>query len=262
MINKKDGFTLAFIFAGGVMLLFIVAPLLGMFLQSNIPQLQSTITDSEVTQSIYTTIMASMGATLVLGFFAIPLAYLVSRSKSRWKSLINGILDLPIVIPHSAAGIALLGVLSKNGMIGKPLSGFGIDFVSTTLGISVAMAFVSVPYLYNAARIGFENVPERLENAAYTLGASRKRTFFSIALPMAWRSLLSGFVMMFARGMSEFGAVIIVAYHPMTTPVLIFERFSAFGLKYAQPVAVIFITICLLLFIAIRLLNKRNHDRS
>jgi molybdate/tungstate transport system permease protein len=79
---------------------------------------------------------------------------------------------------------------------------------------------------------------------------------------MAWRSLLSGFVMMFARGMSEFGAVIIVAYHPMTTPVLIFERFSAFGLKYAQPVAVIFITICLLLFIAIRLLNKRNHDRS
>jgi molybdate/tungstate transport system permease protein len=260
MIKKKDGFTLAFTFAGGVMLLFIIAPLLGMFFQSSIPQLRSTLSDSEVTQSIYTTIIASMGATLALGLFAIPLAYLVSRSKSRWKSLINGILDLPIVIPHSAAGIALLGVLSKNGIIGKPLSVLGIDFVSTTLGISIAMAFVSVPYLYNAARIGFENVPERLEKAAYTLGASHKRTFFSIALPMAWRSLLSGFVMMFARGMSEFGAVIIVAYHPMTTPVLIFERFSAFGLKYAQPVAVIFITICLLLFVAIRLLNKRNHD--
>ncbi len=262
MIKKKDGFTLVFTFAGGVMLLFIIAPLLGMFFQSSIPQLQSTLSDSEVTQSIYITIIASMGATLALGFFAIPLAYLVSRSRSRWKSLINGVLDLPIVIPHSAAGIALLGVLSKNGIIGKPLSAIGIDFVSTTLGISIAMAFVSVPYLYNAARIGFENVPERLEKAAYTLGASPKRTFFSIALPMAWRSLLSGFVMMFARGMSEFGAVIIVAYHPMTTPVLIFERFSAFGLKYAQPVAVVFITICLLLFVAIRLLNKRNHDRS
>lgn len=262
MIKKTSHFSLIFMMAGGILLLFIVAPLAGMFFQSNIPQLASTIKDKEVTDSIYITIIASMSATLLLSIFAIPLAYTMSRSRWRWKSIINGIIDLPIVIPHSAAGIALLGVLSKNGIIGKPFSALGIDFVSTTIGVSVAMAFVSVPYLYNAARIGFDNVPERLEKAAYTLGASPSRTFFTISLPMAWRSILSGFVMMFARGMSEFGAVIIIAYHPMTTPVLIFERFSAYGLKYAQPVAVIFISISLLLFITIRLLNKRKHDRG
>jgi molybdate/tungstate transport system permease protein len=259
--NRYNYFSLLLTFAGGVLLLFVIAPLLGLFLQSTPSTIQETIQDKEVTDSILLTILTSIAGTLFLSLFTIPAAYVMARSKSKWKQFINGIIDLPIVIPHSAAGIALLAVLSKNNFFGKTMSSIGIDFVGTTLGISIAMAFVSVPYLYNAARIGFENVPEKLEKVAYSLGASKRRTFFTISFPLAWRSILSGLVMMFARGMSEFGAVIIIAYHPMTTPVLIFERFSTFGLKYAQPVAVLFITISLLIFIVMRLLNKKNHDR-
>ncbi|MDP2160917.1 MAG: ABC transporter permease subunit, partial [Flavobacterium sp.] len=121
-----------------------------------------------------------------------------------------------------------------------------------------AMAFVSLPYLINAARNGFEAVPVRLEKAALNLGASSFKMFFSISLPLAWRSILSGLIMIFARGMSEFGAVVIIAYHPMTAPVMIFERFGAFGLKYAQPVALIFMAISLLVFIILRWLSGKK----
>jgi len=69
------------------------------------------------------------------------------------------------------------------------------------------------------------------------------RVFFTISTPLAWRAILSGLILMWARGMSEFGAVIIIAYHPITTPVLIYERFGAYGLKYARPVAVVFIIV-------------------
>jgi molybdate/tungstate transport system permease protein len=122
------------------------------------------------------------------------------------------------------------------------------------------MAFVSIPFLINSARDGFTAVPERLEKAALSLGASRPRVFFTISLPLAWRSIMTGFVMMFARGMSEFGAVVIVAYHPMVAPVLIYERFSSFGLKYARPASVLFIIVALAVFILLRLISVRKEE--
>ena len=125
------------------------------------------------------------------------------------------------------------------------------------------MAFVSIPFLINAARDGFEVVPEKLEKTALNLGASPARVFFTISLPLAWRSVLSGLIMMWARGMSEFGAVVIVAYHPMIAPVLIYERFGSFGLSYARPVAVVFICVCLLFFVMLRMLSsKPQHVRN
>jgi molybdate/tungstate transport system permease protein len=124
------------------------------------------------------------------------------------------------------------------------------------------MAFVSIPFLINAARDGFASVPVRLEKAALNLGASPIRVFFSVSLPLAWRSIVSGLVMMFARGMSEFGAVVIVAYHPMVAPVLIFDRFNSFGLKYARPVALLFILVSLALFVIVRLLSSKNKENA
>jgi len=97
-----------------------------------------------------------------------------------------------------------------------------------------------------------------MEKAALTLGASPARVFFTISLPLAWRNIVSGLILMFARGMSEFGAVIVVAYHPMITPVLIYERFGSFGLKYARPVAVLFILISLSMFVVLRMLASEN----
>jgi molybdate/tungstate transport system permease protein len=141
-------------------------------------------------------------------------------------------------------------------------SSFGLNFVGHPIGIGLTMAFVSIPFLINAARDGFENVPVRLEKTALNLGASPVRVFFTISLPLAWKNILSGLIMMFARGLSEFGAVVIVAYHPMITPVLIYERFGAFGLKYARPVSVVFILVCLVFFVFLRTLSKDKNSNN
>ena len=249
---------LFFSFLGGMVLLFILAPLVGLFFSTPLSDLFETAADKEVTDSIILTLSVSFFATVFFAIGSIPFAYILARKKFRFKNIVLGIIDIPIVIPHSAAGIAVLGFVSRNSAVGKLASEFGIDFVGHPIGIAVAMAFVSIPFLLNAARDGFESVPERLEKAALNLGASPLRVFFTISVPLAWKHIISGLIMMFARGMSEFGAVVIVAYHPIITPVLIYERFGAYGLKYAKPVAVIFIVVCLVFFVLLRSLSKQS----
>ena len=258
MIQKIPRLNLLFLFLGSLVLLFIIAPLAGMFLDTTPAAVFATASEEEVRNSIWLTIYTSFAGTLVFAVAAIPLAYLLARKHFPLKKLVTGIIDLPVVIPHSAAGIALLGFVSRDSILGKMGSAVGLNFVGNPAGIAIAMAFVSIPYLINAARDGFSGVPVRLEKAALTLGASPLRVFWSVSLPLAWRNILSGLILMFARGMSEFGAVIVVAYHPMITPVLIYERFGAFGLKYARPVSVLFILISLGLFILLRWLAKER----
>jgi len=249
-----------FLLLGALILLFILAPMLGMILKTSPVSLFETAKEKEVRDSIWLTIWTSMAGTLIFAVAAIPLSYLLVRKKFHFKKLVTGIIDLPVVIPHSAAGIAILGFVSRDSIMGKIGSAVGLNFVGNPAGITIAMAFVSIPYLINAARDGFAGVPERTEKAALTLGATPVRVFFTISLPLAWRNIVSGLILMFARGMSEFGAVIMVAYHPMITPILIFERFGSFGLKYARPVSVLFILISLSLFVVLRSLAKEKED--
>ncbi|MFW6019673.1 MAG: ABC transporter permease, partial [Bacteroidales bacterium] len=208
--------------------------------------------DSEAINAITTTLLMAFAATLFFAVFGIPLAYLLARKNFRLKRIIQGMIDLPVVIPHTAAGIALLTVISPNTTLGGILESIGLSFVGTHAGIALAMAFVSVPFLINAARQGFEMVPVSYEKTSMSLGVSPGRTFFKVSLPLARQSIINGMIMMFARGMSEFGAVVIIAYHPLTIPTLIFERFGAFGLDHARPIAALFVLIALAVFILLR----------
>ena len=264
MKKNLTKFDLILMLTGSLVLLFIAAPLLKMFFSTSISELTGVAMDKEVQSSIWMTIWTSMLGTFIFSFLAIPFAYFLARKNFPFKRLICGIIDIPVVIPHSAAGIAILGVISRDSFAGGIADKLGFSFVDSTIGIMIAMIFVSVPFLINAAKDGFEAVPIRLEKVAYTLGASPVRVFLTISLPMAWRSILSGFVLMWARGLSEFGAVIVVAYYPTVTSVLIYDRFTAYGLKYAQPVAVLFIIVCLLIFILFRLLsgNKKGFSKD
>ncbi len=259
-MRSFQSLNLVFAFLGGLILLFIIAPLVGLFLSSSPDSLISTINDEETVKSIGLTLWAAMAATVLSAFLAIPLSYLLARKNFWGHSLIMGIINLPIVIPHTAAGIALLGIVAGNSKSGKFLNQLGFDFIGNPEGIVLAMAFVSVPFLITAAKESFAAVPVKLEKAALTLGASPLRVFFTISLPLAWRGILSGLIMMFARGMSEFGAVVIIAYHPMITPILIYEKFGAFGLKYAQPVAAIFMIVTLIVFIILRIITNKKEN--
>ncbi|MBW6491781.1 MAG: ABC transporter permease [Lentimicrobium sp.] len=249
-------FTLLFSTGLALVLLFIISPIAGMIIKTPLPDLFEATRDGEVTDSIFLTISASFAATLIFAILSLPASWMLARKRFPFKRLILGIIDLPIVIPHTAAGIALLGLVSRDSVIGKLAASMGFDFIGHPSGIMLAMAFVSLPFFINAAREGFTSVPERIENAALNLGASPLKVFLTISIPLASRNIVSGAVMMFARGMSEFGAIVIIAYQPMTTPVLIFERFSAFGLQYARPVALLFMIISVAVFLLMRLLTK------
>ena len=238
---------------GGCLLLFVVAPLAGMIFATSIGELSEAAAEKAVIESIKVTLLAAMLATVVSAIFGIPLAYLLARKRFFGRSLVLAIVDLPIIIPHSAAGIALLMVIGRNSLIGRITGG---GFVSTVAGISVAMAFVSLPFLVNAAREAFASVPVRLERVARTLGASPRRVFLTISLPLARRGILSGMILMWGRGISEFGAVLIIAYHPMTTPVMVYQRFTDYGLASARSVAVLLILICVAIFVVLRLVSR------
>ncbi len=253
-------FTLIFTAGLALILLFIVAPIVGMVIKTPLPRLFETIEDAEVRNSILLTVISSIIATLLIAFISLPAAWMLARKSFPLKRLVLGIIDLPVVIPHTAAGIALLGMVSRDSALGQFASSLGVNFIGHPAGIVMAMAFVSLPFFINSAREGFASVPQRFENAALNLGISPLKVFLTISVPLASRHIVSGAVMMFARGMSEFGAIVILAYNPMTTPVLIFERFSSFGLQYARPVALLFIIISIALFLLMRLLTKEPEN--
>jgi len=252
-------FQAVMVLLGSFVLLFILAPLACLALGSSFGSLSKAAGDREVTDSIRLTLWAAMLAVAVSAVGGIPLAYLLARRRFPGRALVLAVIDLPVVIPHSTAGIALLTVIGRESPLGKLL---GQSLAGTTAGIAAAMAFVSVPFLVNAAREAFAAVPERLEKAARSLGASPWRVFATVSLPLAWRGIFSGLILMWARGISEFGAVIIIAYHPMTTPVMVFQRFQDFGLSEARSVAVLLLAVCVGLFVLLRLLSARPHRKE
>ncbi len=250
--------TLTFIILGLVIFLFIIVPLIKMIATAKPDILLDTLLDPQVSGAIWLSLYAAIIATIVGFVFGVPLAYLLARTEFPGKTLLEGLIDVPIVIPHTAAGIALLFVFGRNFWAGKAFHLIGIDFVDSTAGIVIAMLFVSIPFLVDSAKEGFKKVDVRLEKVSRTLGASPWQAFFKISLPLAWRSILAGSIMMWARGISEFGAVIILTYRPLIAPTLIFERFESYGLAYSQPVAVLLIIICLLVFVGLRTLIYRG----
>jgi len=246
-------FDLAFSFVGGLLVLFVVLPLLTTLLATTPPEFLNSLADPELIHSLVLTFGAAGIATLLAMTTGVPLAYLLARRKFPGKRLLEAVVNLPIVIPHTAAGVALLLVFGRRGMLGQALSGIGITFTDNLGGIVVAMLFVSLPFLVNLSREAFAMTDEELERVALTDGASPWQAFWRVTLPQAWRGVLGGAVMMWARGISEFGAVVILAYNPKIVPVLIYELYEGYGLKAAEPVALLLILVALVVFILLRL---------
>lgn len=258
---RNPSFFVTFFILSLLLVLFIGLPIFLALTGASPRVFLETLLDETVLESILFTFSSSLAATGIGLLTGIPLAYLLARHDFPGKRLLEGLIDLPIVIPHSAAGIALLLALGRNSILGQGLESLGIRFVSSAQGVVAAMLFVSVPFLVDTAREGFEAVDPRLEHVARTLGASQWEAFWKVSFPLAWRSILSGLILMWSRGISEFGAVVILTYHPMVAPVLLFERFQSYGLSYALPVAGIVILISMLAFLGLRSLNSRREDQ-
>ena len=254
-MKTRELFFWVMLASAAVIMAFILLPIVQLLTAPSLPMLNETIRDREVLRSIWLSIYTAGCAALISFVFGTPLAYLLARTRFRGKGLIESVIDLPIVIPHPVVGIAILSVAGRNHWIGEILAALGVRIMGSVTGIVTVLTFVGIPFYINAAKEGFESVPVRLEKVSRSLGGSMLSTFFRITFPLAGRSVLVGAIMCLARAVSEFGAVVIVAYHPMIAPVMIYERFEAYGLKYSQPVAFWLVFICLVLFLALRLLT-------
>lgn len=240
-----------------LMVMFLALPLVGLFWHVGLLNLLRAFLDPEVLRSILLTLGIALAGVMLAGVTGIPLAYLLARYNFRGKSVIEAVIDIPVMVPHTAAGIALLLAFTRPG-IRAALESMGLSFMDSPLGIMAAMSFLSAPLLINGAKEGFRKIDVRYEKAARTLGASRAAAFVSVALPLARKDIVNGGLMMWSRGLGEFGAVVVIAYHPMVAPVLIYDRFNSFGLRYSAPVAAAMIAISILIFLLVRLLNNRG----
>ena len=238
-----------------LVVLFIAIPLLKVLTAPTWEILLETLADADVLKSVWLSMSASATAAFIAFLLGTPLAYFLARHQFPGKKIIESLVDLPIMIPHPVVGIALLSLTSPHTAFGRMLQSLGIEVMGTRTGIVAVLLFVGMPFYVNSAKSGIESIAPRLENVSRSLGAGAAATFFRITLPLCWRYMLVGIIMCMARAISEFGAIIIVAYHPMVAPVLMYERFTAFGLKYSQPVAVILILVSMLFFLLLRTLS-------
>jgi len=239
-----------------VIIAFILFPLVEMVTQPSLVSLGTAALDRDVVRAIWLSIYTAGIAALISMIFGTPFAYLLARHNFKGKKILESVVDLPIMIPHPVVGIAILSIAGRNHWLGHAMQQVGIQIMGTVTGLVTVLTFVGLPFYINTAKAGFEAIPERLENVSRSLGASTAATFFRVTLPLGWRSMVVGMIMCTARAVSEFGAVVIVAYHPMVAPVMIYERFTAYGLKYSQPVAVWLILVCLFLFLLLRIFSN------
>jgi len=253
--------------AGGLLVALIVlaAATIAVPELLNVGHLLSVAQEAGVIDSITVTFAAGFVAVLILVLLGTPLAYLLARGKSRWNGLIETVVDLPLALPHTVAGLMIYLLFMMRGPLGMPFSEIGIIFEEAFAGIVAAMVFVSTPYYVNAVREGIAQVPERLEFVARTLGASRLRAIQTITLPLSMRSIISGAFLAWGRAIGEFAAVVMIAYFPMVVSTLIYHRFTTGGLAESRSIAFIMLVACLLVFLVFRLVSHGwggRHDRT
>lgn len=204
--------------------------------------------------------MATTAASLVLTVaIGLPLAVMLARQRFRGRWLIEAIVDLPIVLPPSVAGLALLLVLGRRGLLGAPLDGAGIDIAFTTVAVVLAQAFVSAPFFIRSARAGIAAVDRDLEDAARVDGASEAQVFRRVTVPLAAGALAAGLVMTWARALGEFGATIMFAGNvegrTQTLPLLVYAEFQGGSLDTSIAAAAMLVIAAFGVLVAVRLLH-------
>ncbi len=245
---------------GSLLVAFLLAPVVWIVWRSGPQGLADTVHDPQVLHSLVVTLGSAFLATAAGVLTGVPLAYLLARRAFFGRRVLEGLLGLPVIIPHSAAGVALLLTYGARGPIGGPLARVGVFFTDRVAGIVLAMLFVSAPFLVTAATQAIRQVDPDMEQAALVDGASAWQSVWLITLPAAARGILAGALMMWARGISEFGDVALLAYHPRTLAVLTYERFQGFGLTYATPLAALLVLVALAVFVVLTVFLTRSDE--
>lgn len=237
------------------MLLFIVFPIVALFMQVTPTDLWQSLGQPVVIQAVLTSLRTSFVSVVLTFIFGLPVALLLVQKDFRFNRFVDTLIDLPTVLPPAVAGLALLMAFGRFGLLGSWLSDFGITIPFTSLAVILAQVFVAAPLFIKAAAIGFGTITGELKQAAALDGANRWQIFRFIILPITWPALLSGLVMTWARALGEFGATIIFAGNfagrTQTMPLAIYLGFEI-DLSLALTLSVILISLSFLVLVMVK----------
>jgi molybdate transport system permease protein len=208
---RASGLSLLALGASGALLLFLALPFLGLLLRISPAEFVARLGDRQVLEALRLSLVTSLAATLAIVGLGTPTAWLLATRSFPGKRLVEVLVDLPMVLPPTVAGFALLMAFGRMGIAGRALDAFGVSLPFTTLGVVAAQVFMAAPFYVAAARAGFTGVDRRLTDVASTLRASETFTFLHVVLPLARPALVAGMAMSGARSLGEFGATITFA---------------------------------------------------
>lgn len=237
-------------------LALFVVPLLGLLSRVPWSELATLLTDDVVVDALRLSLVASVSATAISLVFGVPLAWLLARTEFPGRSVVRGIVTLPLVLPPVVGGAALLFALGRRGLVGEPvgeLTGLLLPF--STWGVVVATTFVAMPFMIITVEGALRGMDQRYEGAATTLGASRWTVLRRVTLPMIGPSLLSGLVLTWARAFGEFGATITFAGNlqgrTQTLPLAVFVALES-ERDTAVAISLVMVVVSLAVLIALR----------
>lgn len=263
------GFTLSL----GTSLLFVclilllpLSALVMQLAQMSWAQYWEVITNPQVVAAYKVTLLSAFVASIFNGVFGLLMAWILTRYRFPGRTLLDALMDLPFALPTAVAGLTLASLFSVNGFYGEWLAKFDIKVTYTWLGIAVAMAFTSIPFVVRTVQPVLEDAEKELEEAATCLGATRWQTFRLVILPSIAPALLTGFAMAFARALGEYGSVIFIAGNmPMVseiTPLIIIGKLEQYDYAGATAVASVMLLFSFILLLVINALQawQRRHS--
>jgi molybdate/tungstate transport system permease protein len=269
----SPGFPLRFVFVlsalSGILFFLLVSPVLSLVGTSSLAGILLAVGNAEALSAIALTVYTSALTALAAVLLGVPLGYLLGKYQFPGRSLIDSIIEIPLMIPHTVAGIALITIFGSAQLVGEFFNGYGIKMTNNVLGIVLTLIFVSATYTVKQVEEAIKSLDPKLELVSRSLGASSTFTFLRVTLPNIWRSVVSGAILTWARASSEVGALFIMAYYPTVASILIWNLYAGYGLHSsvsngvvlspgAVNVATLMIFINLVIFVLFKLVQRKR----
>ncbi len=242
-------------FAAACLVALLGLPIAALVVRVPTAELLARLGDPILLQALRLSLFTSVAATLVVALLGLPVAYLLATRSFPGKRLVEVLIDLPMVLPPTVAGVGLLLAFGRNGLAGGVLQAVGLSIPFTTLAVVMAQVFVAAPFFIAATRAGLSEVDPRYLDAAATLRSSPARTLMRVMLPLAFPSLLAGAAMTWARALGEFGATITFAGNmpgvTQTMPLAVYLALQT-DLDAAVAMSVLLLALSVAVLLAIR----------
>lgn len=219
--------------------------------------LSAAVGSPAVLGALSLSLMTTAASLAIILLFGTPLAFILARRHFRGSGFVEVVVDLPLVLPPSVAGLGLLLVFGRRGLLGESLDAAGLAIPFTTVAVVLAQVFVAAPFYVRAARAGIASLPRELEDAARVDGGTELAVFRHVIVPLAAPALAAGLVMSWARSLGEFGATILfagnVAGRTQTLPLVVYAEFGAGDLDAAIAAAMVLVVAAIGVLLAVRL---------